>query len=319
MNILIWHVHGSWTTAFVQGAHHYLVPVTSDRGSDGRGRARTWEWPDSVVELAPEELREADIDVVVAQRPHEMLLASEWTGRLPGRDLPLVYLEHNTPSGPAAVTRHPLADRQDVVIVHVTHFNQLMWDCGTTRTTVIEHGACDPGYRYTGELPRAAVVVNEPLRRGRAAGADLITHMSRVAPLDIFGMGVEQVPEVLGLENAVSFENLPQESLHRLLAERRVYLHLPRWTSLGLSLVEAMLLGMPIVAIASTAVPEVVPPEAGVVSADPNALRQGLHDFITDPERAFRAGLAARKAAVERFALDRFLKEWEALLGEVVG
>ena len=32
MNILLWHVHGSWTTAFVQGQHRYLVPVTPDRG-----------------------------------------------------------------------------------------------------------------------------------------------------------------------------------------------------------------------------------------------------------------------------------------------
>ena len=27
MNILIWHVHGAWTTAFVQGKHRYLIPV----------------------------------------------------------------------------------------------------------------------------------------------------------------------------------------------------------------------------------------------------------------------------------------------------
>ena len=31
MNILLWHVHGSWTTALVQGDHTYLVPVVPDR------------------------------------------------------------------------------------------------------------------------------------------------------------------------------------------------------------------------------------------------------------------------------------------------
>jgi hypothetical protein len=319
MNILIWHVHGSWTTAFVQGSHTYLVPVTPDRGPDGRGRARTWDWPQSAIELTPDELSNAQIDVVVAQRPHEMELVESWARRRPGRDIPLVYLEHNTPGGPAAVTRHPLADRDDAVIVHVTAFNQLMWDCGTTRTAVIEHGVIDPGHRYTGTLGRAAVVVNEPLRRARAAGTDLIRPLSAIAPLDIFGMGVEGVPTTLGLAQAATFEDLPQRALHNALGERRVYLHLARWTSLGLSLVEAMLLGMPVIAVASTAVPEVVPPEAGIVSADPDLLRQGLHDFIADPERAFRAGLAARQSAVERFALDRFLKDWEALLGEVTG
>ena len=31
MRVLLWHVHGSWTTAFVSGRHEYLLPVTPDR------------------------------------------------------------------------------------------------------------------------------------------------------------------------------------------------------------------------------------------------------------------------------------------------
>ena len=38
VRVLLWHVHGSWTTAFVQGGHDYLVPVLPDRGPDGVGR-----------------------------------------------------------------------------------------------------------------------------------------------------------------------------------------------------------------------------------------------------------------------------------------
>ena len=72
MKILIWHVHGSWTTAFVQGGHEYLLPTLPDRGPDGRGRARTWDWPDSAVEVTPEEAADAEIDVVVMQRPEEL-------------------------------------------------------------------------------------------------------------------------------------------------------------------------------------------------------------------------------------------------------
>ena len=51
MRILLWHVHGSWTTSFVQGAHEYLLPVVPDRGPDGRGRAQTWDWPASAIEV----------------------------------------------------------------------------------------------------------------------------------------------------------------------------------------------------------------------------------------------------------------------------
>src|SRR5215210_4660807 len=174
MRILLWHVHGSWTTAFVQGGHDYVVPVLPDRGPDGVGRARTWDWPVTVRELSPDELRDEHFDVVVLQRPSEIQLVRLWTGRTPGSELPAVYLEHNTPYASACLQRHPLADRRDIPIAHVTHFNRLFWDNGDAPTAVIEHGIIDPGDRYTGELARGAVVVNEPGRRGRTVGADLI-------------------------------------------------------------------------------------------------------------------------------------------------
>ena len=97
MRILLWHVHGSWTTALVQGSHEYLLPVLPDRGPNGRGRAKTWEWPPSAVELTPEELAETDVDVVLLQRPHELELCRQWLGRRPGVDVPAVFVEHNAP------------------------------------------------------------------------------------------------------------------------------------------------------------------------------------------------------------------------------
>jgi len=30
LRVLLWHVHGSWTDAFVRGRHHYLLPVSPD-------------------------------------------------------------------------------------------------------------------------------------------------------------------------------------------------------------------------------------------------------------------------------------------------
>jgi hypothetical protein len=90
MRVFLWHVHGSWTTAFVHGRHEYLIPVLPDRGPDGLGRAQTYTWPDSAVEVTPEEAAEADVDVVIVQRPQELHgLAEEWLGgRRPGRDVP---------------------------------------------------------------------------------------------------------------------------------------------------------------------------------------------------------------------------------------
>jgi len=310
MRILLWHVHGAWATAFVHGDHDYVVPVLPDRGPDGVGIARTYDWPrDRVTELPPEQLRDEDFDVVILQRPRELEhLAEEWLGRRPGQDIPAIYVEHNTPQGRIADMRHPAADRDDLLLVHVTHFNAVFWDAGSTPTRVIEHGIVDPGARYTGELPHAAVVINEARRRARVTGTDLLGRFAEEAPVDLFGMDAASLGGI---------EDLPQDELHTELARRRVYLHPIRWTSLGLSLLEAMHLGMPVVALGTTEVHEAVPDRAGVVSTKLDVLAGAVRRMIDDPEEAAERGRAARAVALERYGLARFLGDWDEVLEEV--
>ena len=309
MNVLVWHVHGAWTTSFVHGRHRYLIPVDEGRTADGLGRARTYDWPASAVEVTRAQAQVEDVDVVVLQRPRELdHLASEWLGgRKPGSDVPAIYLEHNAPQGRIAEMRHAAADRPDLTVVHVTYFNDLFWDCGETPTRVIEHGVVDPGPRYTGELARTVVVINDAVRRGRVTGTDLVTRFRRVVPVDLFGMR----------SAALGGWDVSQAALHREMACRRVYVHPVRWTSLGLSLIEAMHLGMPVVALATTEVHEAVPSEAGVVSNRVEVLEAALQRMTADPDEARARGAAARAAAVERFGLERFLRDWDRLLEEV--
>jgi glycosyltransferase involved in cell wall biosynthesis len=316
MRVLLWHVHGSWTTAFVQGRHEYLIPVTPDRGADGLGRAQTWSWPASAVEITKEEAAEAEVDVVILQRPQELGgLGQEWLGgRRPGREVPAVYLEHNAPQGRVNELRHVAADRDDLVVVHVTHFNELFWDCGSTLTRVIDHGIVDPGERYSGDIPAAAVVVNEAGRRGRVTGTDLLGRLGAAVPLDLFGM---RSAGLAGAPGVRSVADLDQERLHGEMARRRLYLHPVRWTSLGLSLLEAMHLGMPVVALATTEVVEAVPPEAGVISTRVEVLADAARRLVADPEQARLMGKAARAAATSRYGLERFLGDWDVLLEEV--
>ena len=307
MRVFMWHVHGSYTTSLVAGSHEFLLPVLPDRSEYGVGRAQSWDWPPTAIEVTPEEAASAEVDVVVLQRPGELALAERWLGRKPGRDVPALYLEHSSPQGRIAEMRHPVADRPDLTLVHVTHFNALFWDAGSTPTRVIEHGIVDPGYRYTGELARAAVVINEPGRRGRVTGTDLLPALNSDVALDLFGMGAGELGGIDGLR---------QDELHAEMARRRAYLHPIRWTSLGLSLLEAMHLGMPVVALATTEVAEAVPPVAGVVSNRIDVLRAALRKYMADPEEARVAGLAARAVALERFGLRRFLDDWDRLLRE---
>lgn len=315
MNVLLWHVHGSWTTAFVQGGHRYLVPVTPDRGPYGLGRARTYHWPETVVERTPDELATEDVDVVLLQRPEELDLARRWLGR----PLPAVYVEHNTPKGEVPDTRHPMADRDDLVLVHVTHFNELFWDAGGTRTTVIEHGIPTPAASYTGELARLAVATNEPVRRWRVTGTDLMARFAAAAPLDVYGMGVAGLPAALGLPagRMAVHDDPPQDWMHAQLGRRRAYLHLTRWTSLGLSLLEAMAMGMPVLALATTEAVAAVPASAGVLATRVDTLLEAARWLLADHAAAIRLGAGGRAAARTRYGLGRFLTDWDLLLKEV--
>ena len=314
MRVLLWHVHGSWTTAFVQGKHTYHVPLTPDRDQWGRGRAATYPWPDSVAEVPVDELSAVDSDVVVLQRPEEFELTQRWTGRTPGRDIPAVYVEHNTPKGGVPDTRHPMADRDDLTLVHVTPFNELFWDNGSTRTTVIEHGIPDPGQQYTGELERIGVAINEPLRRWRVTGTDLLPRFLDVAPVDVYGIGAAALAERMPV---TGYDDPPQVFLHTELARHRLYLHPMRWTSLGLSLLEAMSLGMPVLALATTDVSSAVPADAGLLSTSVDELVEAARWLMADPASAHRLGARARTVARARYGLDRFLSDWDRLLIEV--
>lgn len=304
MRILLWRVHGGWTDAFLHGDHEFLLPTTGRQTPVRRG---------NVLELPPDQLDREHIDVAVLQRTGEFELLADALGPA-AEQIPVVYLEHNTPGGRAAMTRHPLADRPDLLLVHVTHFNRAMWDCGSTPTVVIPHGLPDPGHRYTGEIPGQAVVINEATRRGRAVGADLLPELAAVAPIDLFGIDCERFAG----HGVTPAGNLPPDALHTEMARRRVYLHTTRWTSLGLSLIEAMQLGMPVVALATTEAPAAVPPLAGFVSCDLDELSHAIRMLIKDPELADRMGRAARHHALSHFGLDPFLRRWDEVLERAV-
>ncbi len=312
MRILVWHVHGGWMDGFLRGEHDYLIPVAEgQRIPGGHPRAR-----------AVDEARrlEEDVDLVVLQRTGELERAERLLGRVPGRDIPAVFVEHNTPKRLPVSERHPLADRQDIPIVHVTHFNRLVWDTGEAPTVVIEHGVPDPGALYTGELPSLGVVINEPVRRWRVTGTDLLPCFAAAAPLDCFGIDTDLLPAALELpeDRLRVVGDLPTERLHAELARRRAYVHPLRWTSLGLSLLEAMSLGMPVLALAMTEAPRAVPPEAGAISSDPDELVAAARRLMEDPDEARARGAAARAFARERYGLERFLQNWDELLGEQV-
>ena len=87
--------------------------------------------------------------------------------------------------------------------------------------------------------------------------------------------------------------------------------------TLGLALLEAMTLGMPVLALSTTEAPHAVPPEAGLLSNDPDELLARARDWLHDRDAAAAAGAAARDHALRHYGLGRFLADWDTVLQEV--
>jgi glycosyltransferase involved in cell wall biosynthesis len=75
-----------------------------------------------------------------------------------------------------------------------------------------------------------------------------------------------------------------------------------------------MHLGMPVVGLATTEVVEAVPPDAGCVSNRIEVLQSSLRRLAEDPHEARCMGDNARAAALQRYGLRRFLRDWDAVL-----
>ncbi len=265
-------------------------------------------------EIPAGEVRDLQLDLIIYQTPknyfedqYEILSPQQ-------RRLPKIYLEHNTPKPNAVDTRHPVAEAHDadLLLVHVTHYNRLMWDNGDTPTAVIEHSvAIDPEARYTGRLERGITVINGMQKRPRIAGYDLFLQARQAVPLEAVGM---QTEEFGGLGD------VPYRDLHRLVAEYRFLFSPIRYTSLPLAVIEGMTLGMPVVALATTELPTVI--ENGVtgyISCNLDELIVAMRELLADPQKARRIGTRARAVARERFSLQRFARDWNAAFSLVTG
>ena len=314
VNIFLWHVHGSWTTAFVQGEHRYFVPVDRDRSPWGLGRARTWTWPDAAVEVTEAEAAELEVDVVAAATARGAARAGgAVAGRAPAR-------ASTCPPCTSSTTRRRAGS---TTCVHPDRWPTRRRDGGPrdARSTTCSGTAASarrassstassiPAIATPASCRGSPSSINEPARRGRVTGTDLLSRFAVAAPVDLFGIGAR--PALGGHREPAA------AALHDAMARRRVYVHPVRWTSLGLSLLEAMHLGMPVVALATTEVPDAVPAGAGVVSTSVDVLVDAARRLVADPEEARVMGKAARAAALARYGLARFLGDWDALFEEV--
>jgi glycosyltransferase involved in cell wall biosynthesis len=105
---------------------------------------------------------------------------------------------------------------------------------------------------------------------------------------------------------------LGYDRLHAFASRYRFFFNPIRYTSLGLAVCEAMMIGMPIIGLATTEMVSVVENGvSGYVSTDVSRLVAHMRHLLADPAEARRLGNGARRTARERFAIERFARDWD--------
>lgn len=306
LRILTWHVHGNYMYYLSQVPHDFYLVADAERSTHHSGRSGTLPWGPNVHDAPVEQIQDMPFDVVLFQsrdayerEQHTLLSEAQ-------RRLPRIYIEHDPPQEHPTNTRHWVQD-VNALLVHVTPFNALMWDSGITPTRVIEHGVLPLAHAvYNGERQAGIVVVNNLDRRGRRLGADIYQEASQHLPLTLVGMGAERMG---------GHGEVPNAQLPEVMASHRFFFNPIRYTSLGLSIVEAMMVGLPIVGLATTELVTVIKSgHNGIVDTRLDVLIDGMKQLLEHPEDAHRMGERARQTAKERFNIHRFVEDWQQAL-----
>lgn len=309
LSIFTWHIHGSYLFYLSQGNFDIYIPVTATKVEGYYGRGETFPFGENVIEVPAEEVKHCIFDCILFQTNKNFLTDQYEILSEAQRSLPRIYLEHDPPQQHPVNTTHIMND-PDVLMVHVTHFNKLMWRNTTPLVKVIDHGIIPSKVQYDGSLQRGVVVINNLFERGRRLGADIYEMVSRHIPLDLIGMGT--------LENGGIGEILHPE-LPEFISKYRFFFNPIRYTSMGLSVCEAMMLGMPVVALATTENVTVIQNEvSGFIHTDIDYLVRKMNLLLEDKTLANTLGEAGKKVAEERFNINRFIKEWEDTFNWIV-
>jgi len=302
LKILTWHIHGSYLYYLTQTPCIFYLPIKAGKPEGYSGRGSNFSWDDNVVEVAADEIKNIEFDCILFQSKNNYLHDQYEILSESQRQLPKIYLEHDPPREVPTDTLH-IVDDPDLLLVHVTHFNRLMWNNNSTPTRVIPHGVLIPeNIRYTGTKARGIVIVNNMAKRGRRLGLDIFQEVSQQIPLDLVGMNSK---ELGGLGE------IPLPELPAFIAQYRFFFNPIRYTSLGLAVCEAMLTGVPIIGLATTEMTVTIENGiSGYVHTDINYLVGKMTLLLNSEAHCQELSEGAKASAERQFNIQRFTADW---------
>jgi len=301
--IFTWNIHGSYLYYLSLGDYIIYLPFDEKRSERYCGRGTTYPYGPSVIEIPMQEVRNIEFDIVLFQNDENYFSDQYNILSEEQRQLPRIYLEHDPPWGHPTDTEHPVKD-PTITLVHVTHFNDLMWKTDLPDVRVITHGVSVPSHSYTGTLKKGIVVINNLPSRGRMLGYDIFKKVKDKIPLDLVGMGA----------SAFGIGEVLHPQLPEFMKQYRFFFNPIRYTSLGLSVCEAMMIGLPVVGLATTELASVIKNEkSGFIHTDIEYLIAKMQLLLDVPSVAYGMSQASSQCAKELFDINRFTATWKKL------
>jgi glycosyltransferase involved in cell wall biosynthesis len=132
--------------------------------------------------------------------------------------------------------------------------------------------------------------------------------------------GLEAEARRLGLDDRIEFLG-HRRDVHRILASLDLFVQPSLYEGFGLSLLEAMAAGLPVVASRIGGIPEIVDDgESGVLvpAGDPEGLAAAAVALLRDPQRARRLSETAAARARERHSISSEAAEIDALYTRIL-
>jgi len=296
--IFTWPVRQQYLFALAQGDFEIYIP----KGQNESFR-RQFSLQKNVIETAASAIKELELDCILFQDEHSYQTDQYEILSDKQRELPKIYLEHHPPKQHPTNAKHIVED-QDVHLVHVNHYNALMWDNNQLPVTVIENGAPTDTVSFSGEKACGVVVLDEYPADDQVGGHTVFMQVKEALPLDVIQIGKKDV----------TYQNLPEKiSQYRFLFCPDLY------ASPGFTVYQAMMMGMPVVGLATTELPTLIGNEvSGFVHSDLNYLIDKMQELLDGPQLAVQIGAKARHSALHLFNLNRFSTEWKQLFTDAV-
>lgn len=296
--IFTWPVHQQYLFELAKGDFEIYIPDGQSEDFLSKFSAQK-----NVIETSAAALKDLQLDCILFQDEYSYLTAQYEVLSPQQRELPKIYLEHNPPKQHPTNTKHVVEDI-GVQLVHVNYYNALMWDNNQVPVTVIENGVNENDTSFTGINSRGVVVLEENPADDRVIGMDIFRQVKEALPLEIIQIG----------KKGVTYQNLAEH-----LSPYRFLFCPDRYASPGFAVQQAMMLGMPVVGLATTDLPTIISNKvSGFVHSDLQYLIQKMQQLIEDPSLAVQLGAHARSHALKNFSSNHFLADWKQLIRKTV-